>query len=411
MAIAESRKTKTPDKKHLLIVFISALLVASGFLGWIKFKQEQDKKIQQAQMFLTQLCQTSFAADTNVLDSSQKVNQAAKLLQSIPNLPGFAYQQIQSELTNFSSCIKTAQVIENFFTAKKLSEKALGVDENTIISLQSWQAIYSDLAKAIASLKNIPPDVNIYAKAQQELKQYQIKLGELNQLIEKEQIAITAFNSSEALNREVDKINQNQPNLDSLGKAESKIKNAIQVLETIPPGTTVSEKSKNLLSTYQHKLADIKYKIANLKLESFVKNSYNFATAVDTKMEYQEYSAQLNKLKSNFNDIIQQSSAIKNHDSAKALSKALNCYNDAQIIWRYCHEGNCSTSISAGFLELRRVLWLPSSFAIKGVPLTQKYQVPVNSNIFRKKYIRLNDTLINIWKQAEKHIKEAQVQI
>ncbi|NWF61504.1 MAG: hypothetical protein HXY43_20200 [Fischerella sp.] len=260
-------------------------------------------------------------------------------------------------------------------------------------------------------MKNIPPDVNIYAKAQQELKQYQIKLGELNQLIEKEQIAVTAFNSSEALNREVDKINQNQPNLDSLGKAESKIKNAIQVLETIPPGTTVSEKSKNLLSTYQHKLADIKYKIANLKLESFVKNSYNFATAVDTKMEYQEYSAQLNKLKSNFNDIIQQSSAIKNHDSAKALSKALNCYNDAQIIWRYCHEGNCSTSISAGFLELRRVLWLPSSFAIKGVPLAQKYQVPVNSNIFRKKYIRLNDTLINIWKQAEKHIKEAQVQI
>ncbi len=410
MAVAENRNIKTPDKKLVLLTLISLILVTGGSLGWIKFKQEQDNKIQQAQNVLTQICQSSSTANTILLDDSKKVNEATRILHSVPNFPGLDYQKAQTELNNFSTCIKTAQATENFFTAKELSKKALGINNKTVLSVEAWQAIQSDLTRAIDNLRSIPKDTSIYKESQKELKKYQVKLAEINKRIENEQTAVNSLLIAKKLYKEADEITGNN-NLESWKLRESKITDAIQVLEKISSGTTVSDESKETLVLYQQKLGEIKYQIATLELNYLVKQTFDFAALLDTQMEYHEYSSGLNNLKYKFNNIIKESPAINNHPAAQALTKALNHYNDALVIWRYCHEGKCSISISAAVLELREVLLLPSNFAIKGVPLTKKYQVQVGSNLFRQKYIQLDDALTKVWEQAEQDVKDAQANI
>ena len=93
MNIAENNKTKTPNKKLVLVGLISVVMFTGGVIGWIKFKQEQEKKIQQSQALLAQACQTDISANANFLNASKKVDEATRLLYGVPNLPGLAYQK------------------------------------------------------------------------------------------------------------------------------------------------------------------------------------------------------------------------------------------------------------------------------------------------------------------------------
>jgi hypothetical protein len=411
MAIAENRNAKTPGSKLPLLVLISIVLVTSGSIGWVRFKQEQNKNIQQSQTYLKQVCQANIPTNSNVLDTSKKVNEAVKLLNSVPNIPGLPYQQAQNELNNFGGCIKGINTTRDFVEAKKISQKALGINQAKILPIKEWQVMSSDLERAIVLLKTIPKDAVVYSKSQKELPNYQKKLQQINQKIHNEESALNAFTQAEDLTKEVDSLTQNSPNIESLSEAESKVKTAIQILEDIPSRTTISEKSQNNLSVYRNKLKDIQYKLSSKQLQPLVKNFSNFANSLDASIGYYEYSKQVNNLQEKFNNLLKESSAINNHPAAKALERALTRYNDALIVWRYCHEGNCLDSLSAVILNPRPVRWLTASFKIKGVPLTKKYQVQLTSNIFGQKFIQQNEALATIWEEAIQEIQEAQKQI
>jgi hypothetical protein len=411
MTIAENKNSKTPGKRLVLVALISAILVTGGSLGWMKFKQEQNKKIQQAQTLFNQACQTNISTNTNVLDTFKQVDEATKLLHSIPNLPGLAYTEAQQELNNFSACIKIVNAEREFIEAKGLTKKALAISKDTILSLQEWQVIHSDLVKAIDLLKKIPNDVDIYPKSQRELNKYQKSLNLVSQKIQYEQSALNAFTQAKTLNDEANELTRKSSNLESLSEAEAKEQDAINILKSIPDGTSLSEKRQQSLSIYESKLRNIQDQIVTITLQPLMKNFSNFASGLDASIGYHEYSQQVNNFKEEFNNLVQESSAINNHPSTKALERALDRYNDALTVWRYCHEGNCFNSVSAGILDARLVEWLPSSFEIKGVPLTEKYQLQLTPNIFRKKYILLNEALTKIWEQAQQDITEAKSQI
>ncbi len=411
MNIAENNKTKTPNKKLVLVGLISVVMFTGGVIGWIKFKQEQEKKIQQSQALLAQACQTNISANANFLNASKKVDEATSLLSSVPNLPGLAYQKAQNELNNFSTCIKIVDAKENLFAAKKLSKIALSVDREMTFSVQEWQGIHSDLGKAIDLLKTIPNDVNIYPQSQKELKIYQNQFQEVNKRLQQEQAAVNAFNRAEDLKNEADKLTRNSPNLKSLSEAESKVKEAIQLIKPIPDGTTVSEKSKDTILIYQDKIEGIRYLIGAINLEPLMKLFSKFADSLNNKMEYQDYANKVKNLKEKFDNLTKQAPVTKNHPSAKALKSALNRYNDALIVWQYCQQGKCLNSFSAGILEFRNVLWIPDSFKIKGVPLIKKYKIKETSNLFTQKFVQLNQARSAIWEQAKSDIQEAQGQI
>jgi hypothetical protein len=408
MALAENNNAKTPDKKPLIFILISIALLVGGSIGWIKLKQEQQKKIQQAQTLLTQSCQSNISGNTNVLNSSKKVGEASRLLQSVPNLPGLDYQNAQNELTSFSTCIKRANATENFVEAQKISKKALEVDNQTIFTAQEWQAINSDLAKGIDLLKTVPSDINLYNPAQKQLKLYQKKSQLISQKIQQEQTAVTAFSQAQDLQKQADTMIQNRPKIETLSEAGSKLQDAIKILETIPEATTVSDKTKENLTIYGDKLEVIRYRIATKKLQPLLKDFSDFAASLNTRMGYENYSEGLKSLQASFRNLIQESPEIKSHPTVKGLSTALNKYNDASILWRYCEQGNCSNSFSAGIgiLDFREASWIPDSFKMNNALLTKKYKVKTTANIFKRKYFQLNDALSQIWAQAKQDIQQ-----
>lgn len=411
MNIAENNNNKIPNKKVVLVGLISVVLFTGALIGWIKFKQEQDKKIQQSQALLAQACQTDISANTNFLDASKKVNEATKLLYSVPNIPGLGYQKAQTGLNIFSKCIKIVNAKENFFEAKRLSRKALGIDDEMTFSVQEWEGMRSDLEKSIDLLKTIPNDVNTYAQSQKALKIYQNQFQEVNQRLQQEQTAVKAFNRAEDLKKEADLLTRNSPKLETLNEAESKVKDAIKLLKTIPQGTTVSLKSQDTILIYQDKIEGIHYLMGSRFLEPLVKLFSKFADSLDSKTEYQDYANKVKNLNKKFTDILKEAPVTKNHPSTKALKSALNRYNDALIVWQYCQQGKCQNSLSAGIIEFRNVLWIPDSFKIKNVPLTKKYQLKESSNIFTQKFVQLNQVRSAIWEQAKSDIQEAQGQI
>ncbi|MGI8504030.1 MAG: hypothetical protein ACR2LR_23285 [Hassallia sp.] len=410
MNIAENNN-KIPNKKLVLIGLISVVMFTGGLIGWIKFKQEQEKKVQQSEALLIQACQTDISANTNFLDASKKLNEATRLLYSVPNLPGLGYQQAQTKLNNFSTCIKTVNAKENFFEAKRLSRKALGIDDEMTFSVQEWEGMRSDLEKSIELLKTIPNDVNTYAQSQKALKLSQNQFQEVNQRLQQEETAVNAFNRAEDLKNQADQLTRNSPNIETLNEAESKVKDAIKVIKTIPKGTTISQKAQDTILIYQDKIQGIHYLIGSRFIEPLVKLFYKFADSLDSKTEYQDYVNKVKNLNKKFTDILKEAPVTKNHPSAKALKSALNRYNDALIVWQYCQQGKCQNSLSAGIIEFRNVLWIPDSFKIKNVPLTKKYKLKETSNLFTQKFFQLNQVRSAIWEQAESDIQEAQGQI
>lgn len=412
MNIAENNNNnKIPNKKLGFVGLISVLLFTGGLLGWIKFQQEQEKKIQQSQALLAQACQTDISANTNFLEASKKVNEATRLLYSVPAIPGLGSQKAQTGLNNFSTCIKTVNAKENFFEAKRLSRKALAINKEMTFSLQEWEGIRSDLGKAIDLLKTVPNDVNTYPQSQKALKLYQNQFQEVNQRLQQEQTAVNAFNRAEELKNEADQLTRNSPNLETLNEAESKVKDAIKIIKTIPQGTTVSQKSQDTILIYQDKIEGIRYLIGSRNLEPLVKLFSKFADSLDNKTEYQDYANKVKGLNKKLADLIEEAPITKNHPSTKALKSALTRYNDALIVWQYCQQGKCPNSLSAGIIEFRNVLWIPDSFKIKNVALTKKYKVKETSNIFTQKFVQLNQVRSAIWEQAESDIQEAQGEI
>lgn len=411
MNIAENNHNKIPNKKLVLVGLISVLMFAGSLIGSIKFKQEQDKKIQQSQALLAQACQTDISANTNFIDASQKVDRATKILSDVPNLPGLGYENAQTKLNKFSSCIKIVNAKENFFEAKRLTKKALDIDSSMTLSVPEWEGMRSDLVKAIDLLKTIPKDVDNYAVSQKELKTYQNQLQQVNKRLQQEQTAVNAFNSAENLQIEAEKLTRNSPNRESLTQAETKVIDAIKIIKTIPGGTTVSEKSKDTLLLYQDKIQGIRYLIGSKDLEPLVKLFSKFAESLNNRTEYQDYANKVKNLQLKLDSLIKEAPVIKNHPATKALKSALNRYNEALIVWQYCQQGKCLNSLSAGILEFRDVSWIPESFKIKGVPLTKKYKLKQTSNLFRQNFVQLNQARSAIWQQAETEIQEAKTQI
>ena len=404
MAVAKGKNPRIKYRRSIFALFFATFLVAGSSFGWVKFQEEQERKIILAQNLLAKECLGLTKAD-NFSDTAQNVNQAVKLLNGVPKIAGSAYPEAQKELTKFSECIKNVDAQSSFLTAKSLSTKAFSVDNQTVLPIGEWQKISSNLETAIVEIQSISPDADILEEAQTELKKYQNQLKLVNQKTQNEQIAVNTLNQANSLKSQAENpVGFNK--LKSLSKAELKVKNAIQLINNIPEKTTISENKKDYLKNYQTVLNNIQYKIAVIRLNNLVDSFQKFAKKLRNNMGYIEYSQRLENLKFNFDNVFNESFAIEN-DTTKYLEKALSYYDDALVIKRYCYEGNCIHSTSVLILRSRwRTLWLPTTFKLNGVPITEKYVLPATRNILRIKYIRVNDALQRIYFKAEEQINQ-----
>ncbi len=404
MTLAKRKNPHLKYRKTIFFLLFATLLVAGSSFGWVKFQQEQERKIILAQSLLTRECKEQTEAD-NFSETSKNVNQAVKLLGSVPKLPGETYPEAQKELTKFSECTKTVDAKSSFLNAENLSKKAFSVDNQTVLPIEEWQKIRFQLETAIVEIQNIPTDVDVSKQAQSKLSKYQNQLKLINQKTQNEQIAVNALRRARKLKSQAENIVRFN-NLKSLSKAQLQINNAIQIINSPPDKTTISENKKDYLESYQTLLNNIQYKMAVIRLNNLVDSFQNFAKKLRKNMGYIEYSQRLENLKLNFENNFKQPFVIEN-STTQSLEKALSYYSDALTIKRYCYEGNCIHSTSALLVRYRwRVLWLPTSFKLNGVPIAEKYVLPATSNIFRKKYVKVNDALQKIWFEAEQEINQ-----
>ncbi len=405
MVLVKDKNPQIKYRKTSLVVLFATLLAAGSSLGWMKFQQEQERKIDSAQNLLAKECVEPTQVD-NFSATAQNVDRAVKLLYGIPKLPGSTYPAAQKELTKFSECIKVVNAKSSLLTAKSLSTKAFSVENQTVLPIGEWQNIRVDLESAIVEIQSIPPDVDISKEAQTELSKYQEQLQLINQKIQNEQIALNALNRSINLKLQAENMIRYNFNLKSLSQAELKVRNAIQLLDDLPNQTSIAENKEKYLESYQIVLNNIQYKMAAIRLNLLVRSFKKFAERLRSPMEYIEYSERLENLKFNFDNIFKQPFVIEN-ETTKSLERALSYYDDALVIKRHCYEGNCLHSTEAFIFRYRwRVLWLPISFKLNGVPITEKYVLEITPNIFRQKYVKVNDALKGIFHQAEKEIKQ-----
>jgi hypothetical protein len=405
MTLTKDKNQHLKYRKTIFFLLFATFLVTGSSFGWVKFQQEQERKIGLAQNLLAKECVEPTQAD-NFSATSKNVDRAVKLLYGIPKLPGSTYPAAQKELTKFSECVKDVNAKSSFLNAGNLSKKAFSVDNQTVLPLKEWQKIRLNLETAIVEVQSIPTDVDVSKQAQSELTKYQNQLKLINQKTQNEQIAVNALNRANNLKLQAENMIRYNFNLKSLSQAELKVRNAIQLLDDLPEKTTISETKKDYLETYQIVLNNIQYKMAAIRLNLLVNSFKKFARQVHNSMGYIEYSERLENLKLNFDNTFKQPFVIEN-ETTKSLDKALSYYDDALVIKRHCYEGNCKHSTEVLIFRYRwRVLWLPASFKLNGVPITEKYVLRATPNILKRKYVKVNDALQGIFHQAEEEINQ-----
>jgi len=412
MTIAHRKIHKKPAEKTILLAILAAGFAAGGTLAWKWVEQAQSRRIQQAQNQLVEVCRTRINSNTSAIEASRKVDEATRLLQNIPQIPGLGYQTAQDQLTSFSSCVQNVKSKEDFFAAEQLSQTAMATGSSTILATSEWRTLQSDLEKAIDLLNRIPEDTDIYTEAQQDLQIYRTQLQQINQRLTHEAEADRAFAKAEQLGQSANAILTDSPNDAALAEAGTQLETAIAWLKTIPEGHKVSTKAQENLAAYQQQLTNIHYQQATSQLKILTNDFYDFVAFLDVTLTYHTYSKQLNQFNDRFNALVEISPAILDHAAAESLQKALSQCDDAMSIWRYCHEGNCSTSWEANILDWRDdILWIPASFMIGERSLAQAYPVHVVHNIWTQPYVQQNSALSTIWESAKQDVAAAQAEI
>jgi hypothetical protein len=190
------------------------------------------------------------------------------------------------------------------------------------------------------------------------------------------------------------------------------VQEAIRLMENTPKGTTLANSQAVTLTDYRNKLTAIQKEWLSQQLTPLVDTFLTFAASLDIEMGYDEYAKRWKGLKDSFETQTQNSEVLSNHPVTRALAIAVQQYDDAQTVWRYCHEQNCSTSFQAGFLlESPSILWLPETIDVQGKPLNQAYAIDSTFSLLKQEQlVPLSVALRRIWQDAEQQIEDAKAQ-
>jgi hypothetical protein len=417
MAMIHSRQPVTPPHspkpldRRTIAVILSGVFLAGSAVAWKIAQSQQTHKIQQASLALDQACATNLANEDNALSAAQQIDTAVRQLRSVPMIPGLGHTTAQTQLRASARCIQQVKSAASFVQANRLTDSALKITATTVLSSQEWQTLKSNLETAIATLQTIPSDAAAYPQAQSEIARYQTQRSEVATRLQIEAGAVNAYLRAVQLIEAADEATRT-PTLESLTNAERNIQEAIQLIQGVPGGTTISESRDVTLTDYQTKLVEIQNQLLSQRLTPLIEDFLTFATSLDTSMGYSEYAQEWNDLKTRFVTQTQNSALLSNHPVTQTLAIAVQQYDDALILWRYCHEQNCSTSFQAGFLlESPALLWLPEDLDTQGKPLNQSYEIASTYSLLKQsRLVPLNTALRRIWQDAEQQIQDAKAQ-
>lgn len=191
-------------------------------------------------------------------EASNKWQEAISILESLPE-DSFVTVEAKTKLEQYrnnhavisarlSHEIQASESLEN---AKKLSWEAVKITQKPPHSSTTWKQARDKLEQAIKLLERIPINSPLYAQEQQRLKEYKVNYTTINQRLTIEENAVSKFKQAQNLAKQVETIAQNTPyTLAGLQDALAKIKQATNLLNSIPSGTTVSAQASEVVQIY-----------------------------------------------------------------------------------------------------------------------------------------------------------------
>jgi hypothetical protein len=209
--------------------------------------------LQKAQQLDQQASRTIASTDSalKVAEAYDQLNQARHLLDTIPAWSG-QYQAAQALRSTYSL---KADVVERVVRALKQANLAALRSQNPPHPLQDWRKIQLTWREAIALLEKVPPDSPVAELAQKKLKEYQANLSQTDARVITEQDAQDKVSTA----RNTAQVAETRAGLASSPESWQQVyltwEAAVALLLRIPEGTMAQVEAKQLIPTYQAKMA------------------------------------------------------------------------------------------------------------------------------------------------------------
>ena len=162
------------------------------------------------------------------------------------------------------------QVLNNLDTANLEAAKEIAMEASILVQspphpIEVWQQAQTKWQESINLLETIPENSLVYAQAQEKLATYQNHYSTITGRILIEQTAAENFEVAQQLAWEAAVLVQNPPHpVEVWLEAQSKIQQAIDLLENIPEGTLVESKAEEKLTIYQGNYEAVTTQIARI---------------------------------------------------------------------------------------------------------------------------------------------------
>jgi hypothetical protein len=152
--------------------------------------------------------------------------------------------------------------IKNFKSAQKIGMEVSLMVQNPPHPIEVWRKSYLKWQEAISLLDKIPEGTSVSKQAKEQISSYRINSQAISKRILTENKASENFELSQKLAIEAAILVQNPPHpVKTWKQAKDKWKRAINLLETIPEGTFVSNKAKEKVSIYKTNYAAVSTKV------------------------------------------------------------------------------------------------------------------------------------------------------
>lgn len=162
------------------------------------------------------------------------------------------------------------QVLNNLDTTNLEAAKEIAMEASILVQnpphpIEVWQQAQTKWQESIELLQAIPENSLVYDQAQEKLTTYQKHYSAISERILIEQTAAENFKVAQQLAWEAAVLVQNPPHpIEVWQEAQSKIQQAIDLLESIPEGTFVESKAEEKLTSYQDNYDAISNQIVSI---------------------------------------------------------------------------------------------------------------------------------------------------
>lgn len=310
-----------------------------------------------------------------------------------------------------------------FSMARKQAWEAALIVQHPPHRVDTWQEARVKWRQAIRLIEEIPEHASVSTQAKQRLAVYKTNYQAINQRLTAEQAAVDSFTQAQTLAWQAAVTVHKPPHpLKVWQRASQKWEEAISLLQSVPPQTSVTAKAQERLALYRSNQAAINQRITTEEeATSALKEFSDVATRLNNLqisvvkeqnpeslgIRYEDYQALVQSLRNTL-DQLERQPLGKSHPVSKDLETTMADYEFALHIWQ-------------SYLNLKQAneWWLfNSDFYNQLVPLSQidsetllqKYNVKINQRAGEAK-VPLKFTLWEIWEQARQRVYKLQQKV